>query len=101
MPDMGALWDSVIPPGTDPAVVAERIAIVEEPRTVGVGAAEGVAIALREEQGGQAVIRRYVFVNFGVGRVYQFILEAPAEQWDKSVGTLEGILQSARFASTP
>lgn len=76
---------------------APRVEVVEEPETVPVGVEEGVSIGLLEEEDGGAVIRRYVIVNVDGINVYQFLLEAPEDQWDDSVDTLEAVLGSAAF----
>ncbi|MCP4418596.1 MAG: hypothetical protein GY805_18405, partial [Chloroflexi bacterium] len=57
------------------------------------GDAEGVTITLRE----QGVVRRYIIVSLGDDRLYQFILEAPADHWQEDFIPLEKILQSFLF----
>lgn len=97
-PGMEAVVQSVLPAGTSPAAVAGAVGVVEEPRSVQVGGLEGTAMSLRQESGGRTVTTRHVIVNAGGGRVYLFLLEAPADQWGQDLPSLEGILQSATFA---
>ncbi len=90
-PDPEALVSAISGAGT------ARVEVVEEPDTVSVGAEEGVAIELLEDDGDGAMVRRYVIVNVDGSNVYQFVLEAPEDGWDDSVDTLEGVLESAEF----
>ncbi len=76
---------------------AAIVAVAEEPDTTQVGGGDGVSIGLTEERDGGSVRSRYVFVNLDGVRLYQFLLEAPPDQWDRNVGTLEAILTSASF----
>lgn len=99
LPEIDALLKSAIPAGTTASAVAASITLAEDPKEVRIGTASGVSIGLREERGGRALMTRYVIVNLGGGRVYQFLLEAPADQWNQHVSGSEGILQSAGFAS--
>ena len=75
------------------------LAMAEEPETTQVGGVDAVRIGLTEERNGGSVRSRYVFVNLDGVRLYQFLLEAPPDQWDSNVGTLEAILSSASFES--
>ncbi len=78
---------------------AAILAVAEEPDTTQVGGVDAVRIGLTEERDGASVRSRHVFVNLDGIRLYQFLLEAPPDQWDSNVGTLEAILDSASFES--
>jgi len=97
------LRESMPAPGG--AAAGLRSALTDGPATRRVGGAvngaDGVAITLREEEGGRPFIRRYVTVNTGGGRVYQFLLEAPADQWAATSAVWDQILDSATFAFAP
>ena len=92
-PDLEELVASAEPLG------AAIVAVAEEPDTTRVGGVDAVSIGLTEERDGSSVRSRHVFVNLDGVRLYQFLLEAPAGQWDSNVGTLEAILRSASFES--
>ena len=92
-PDLEELVASAEPLG------AAIVAVAEEPETTQVGGVDGVSIGLTEEGDGGSVRSRHVFVNLDGVRLYQFLLEAPADQWDSNVGTLEAILRSVTFES--
>ncbi len=92
-PDLEGLVASAEPLG------AAIVAVAEEPDTTQVGGVDGVSIGLTEERDGGSVRSRHVIVNLDGVRLYQFFLEAPPDQWDSNVGTLEAILRSASFES--
>jgi len=94
-PDPEALVSAM--PGAGAEAATSRLEVVEEPETVQVGIEEGVSIGLLEDDGGGAVIKRYVIVNADGIHVYQFVLEAPEDQWNGNVGALEAILASTTF----
>ncbi len=92
-PDLEELVASAEPLG------AAIVTVAEEPDTTQVGGVDGVSFGLTEERDGGSVRSRHVIVNLDGVRLYQFLLEAPADQWDSNVGTLEAILRSASFES--
>ena len=96
LPDASTLVDAIEGVGGERAAL---VVVVEPPGQVPVGVGEGVALGLLEEEGGSRLIRRYVIVNAGGSRVYQFVLEAPEELWGGSIGTLEEVLGSVVFGS--
>lgn len=85
--------------GSADGVAAAILAVAEEPDATQVGGVDAVRIGLTEERDGGSVRTRYVFANLDGVRLYQFLLEAPPDQWDDNVETLEAILNSARFES--
>jgi hypothetical protein len=93
------LW--VLPPGAADLEFTEMLEQVgdtaqlfEAATTIEVGTQTAIAVGVQESIGDQVINRRYVFLNTTDGEAYEFILEAPIEQWDEQVQLLEGILAS-------
>jgi predicted RNA binding protein with dsRBD fold (UPF0201 family) len=75
----------------------ETAQLFEAATMIQVGTQTGVAVGIQETFGDQTINRRYLFINPGAGEAYQFILEAPAAQWDEQVPLLEGTLASVQI----
>jgi hypothetical protein len=69
------------------------------PSKVTIGGIDGVAIESEATIRGTTIVSRRVVVPIGGGQAEIFVLEAPADQWDASQATLEGILASVRFTT--
>jgi hypothetical protein len=78
----------------------DTLEVFEEANTIVIGDWEAVAIGMQEAIDGQTVNRRYIYINTADGQAYQLILEAPVDQWEEQLPTLEGILASVRFAAS-
>jgi len=73
------------------------VQVLEPPGTVPVGTGTGTSIAFLEEDGGVAIMKRYILVNLNGLSVYQFLREAPQDQWAGSSAAMQAILASAAF----
>lgn len=95
--DMVSVLSEVAPSGTDLAVAAGSLVVVEDAAKIQVGTEQAVSIALRDENRGQQTVSRYVVVELDGGTCFVFRLEAPANRWESKAAALDRILQSARF----
>jgi hypothetical protein len=78
----------------------EVLEVFEEAGTLLIGEWEATTIGLQENIDGQTVNRRYVYITAPDGQAYELILEAPVDQWEEHLPTLEGILASLQFAAS-
>ena len=93
-PDFTGALAELLPTGADPLAVAGSFTVLEEATAVAVGAEDAVSITLRDDSVTPALITRYVIVELDGGAVYEFTLEAPADQWEAKAAALEAVLQS-------
>jgi hypothetical protein len=98
----------VLPPSLSDTEITELLAsedsiptqVIEEANTVLIGDLEATLIGLQETVAETTLNRRYVYLSGAGGQVYQLILEAPVDQWEEHLPTLEGILASVTLAAT-
>jgi hypothetical protein len=92
IPDPVALLESA--KGEQPSVQAT-------PEPVTVDGKSGIAVESSLTRGSVALVSRLIVVQLAQGSAYTLTLEAPEDQWDSNKGTLQDILDSIRFTSTP